>query len=113
MKRQKFTENILYLRALMEGVRQQKVAKLIQVDLANIFRELLQDTSSGVMVSVTKVNVTVDFSLAKVYLSIFPSDRSSQMLGIIKNEKKQIRRLLAQKVKQQLRRTPQLCILYR
>ncbi len=92
----------------METIRQQKIAKLIQVDLANIFREILKANFSDTMISVTKVHITIDLSIAKVYLSIFPSNQSDEIISIVQNEKKQIKQLLAQKIKQQLRKTPEL-----
>ena len=59
----------------METTRQNKIARLIQKELSEIF--LLQTKSMpGVLVSVSIVRISPDMSYARVYLSVFPSDRS-------------------------------------
>ncbi len=93
----------------MESNRQKKIAGIIQQDLA----EVLQHAASsgglrGVIISVSKVNVTVDLSIAKVYLSIFPNKEAHGLLEGIKSNKPLIRHELAQRTRHQLRRMPQL-----
>ena len=60
------------------------------------------------MISVTKVQVTADLSVAKVYLSIFPSDQSDSYLKNISDNTVPIRHDLSQRMKNQLRRVPNL-----
>lgn len=60
------------------------------------------------MVTVTNVRITPDLGLARVYLSIFPSNQNKETLEIVKNNYKAIRLLLGQKVKNQLRVVPEL-----
>ena len=62
----------------------------------------------GILISVTKVNVTVDLSIAKVYLSIFPIDKGAELLEGIRFNAPLIKHELSQRTKHQLRRMPQL-----
>ncbi len=91
----------------METTRQSKIARLLQKEISEIFR--LQTAKMGnVLVSVSAVRVSPDLSVAKVYLSIFPSEKSVEMLKTINSNSKTIRYDLAQKVRFQLRKTPEL-----
>ena len=91
----------------MASNRQLKVAKQIQQDLAEIFR-LKAAEFSGNMISVTHVEMTPDLGTAKVYLSIFPAPDKQQILTDIKAETKGIRFELGKKIKNQLRKVPEL-----
>jgi len=62
----------------------------------------------GVLISVSKVKVTVDLSVAKVYLSIFPNNKAQELLKGIQSNTPLIRHELAQRTKHQLRRMPNL-----
>jgi len=92
----------------MESTRQQKVARLVQKDLAEIMRVSARKFGQGVMISVTVVRITPDLGLAKVYLSIFPSDNSSETLTLVQKHAKSIRYELGSKVGKQLRVVPEL-----
>lgn len=91
----------------METTRQAKMSRLLQKELSEIFR---QQTAKlrGVLVSVSAVRVSPDLSVAKAYLSVFPSDKAEEMLDSINHNSKTIRYELAQKVRYQLRKTPEL-----
>lgn len=91
----------------MESTRQAKIARLIQKELSEIFRRQTAKTH-GVIVSVSSVRVSPDLSTAKAYLSVFPSARAQEVLDNINRSAKTVRYELAQIVKQQLRRTPEL-----
>ncbi len=91
----------------MAGNRQIKVAKQIQQDLAEIFR-LKAAEFSGNMISVTHVEMTADLSSASVHLSIFPAPDKMKILNDIKAESKNIRYELGKKVRNQLRKVPEL-----
>ena len=91
----------------MESKRQAKIARLIQKDLSEIFRKQTQ-ALGGVLVSVSQVRVTPDLSIAKAYLSIFPPEKSAEILENIKNNTKTVRYELAQNVKEVLRKCPDL-----
>lgn len=91
----------------MEGKRQAKIARLLQKDLSEIFRR--QTAAMGnVLVSVSAVKVSPDLSIAKAYLSIFPSERGNEILENIRAQSKTVRYELAQLVKQTLRKCPDL-----
>ena len=91
----------------MDSTRQNKIAKLIQKELAEIF------LADGIpiydcMITVTLTKVTSDLSLARSYLSIFNAKDNEEVMKTIKKNTKDIRYRLAQKVKNQLRTIPQL-----
>ncbi|UJH69106.1 30S ribosome-binding factor RbfA [Allomuricauda sp. SCSIO 65647] len=93
----------------METQRQKKIARVIQQDLADILQRAVTEAGAqGIIVSVSKVYVTVDLSMAKVYVSIFPNDRAQPLLSEIKKTEPQIKHQLAQRTKHQLRRVPEL-----
>jgi ribosome-binding factor A len=91
----------------MEGKRLQKIERQIQKDISEIF---LQQTRqlNGVMLSVTRVRISPDLSLAKVYLSVFPSEKSEKLLENINMNKKTIRYDLGLRIGKQVRRIPEL-----
>lgn len=91
----------------MEGKRQAKISRLIQRELSEIFRRQTAKTT-GTLVSVSAVRVSPDLSIARVYLSIFPPERSHDILENIKKQTKTVRYELAQAVRQVLRKCPDL-----
>lgn len=91
----------------LETTRQAKISRLLQKELSEIFRRETAKTRDS-LVSVSQVRVSPDLSVAKVYLSIFPSDKAPGMLESIKSNAKTIRYELAQKVRFQLRKCPEL-----
>ena len=96
----------------METTRQKKVSKLLQKDVAEILQtKVKKEGNYGILLSVTKVSVTVDFSVAKVFLSVFPSEMSKQILDEVVKMSSRIRHEVAQKAKKQLRKVPELFFL--
>lgn len=91
----------------METTRQNKIGRLLQKELSEIF---LVETRKmpGVMVSVSVVRVTSDLSIARAYLSIFPTEKSADILKNIQDTAKSIRHELAQRVRFQMRKMPEL-----
>ncbi|GHT41549.1 ribosome-binding factor A [Bacteroidia bacterium] len=91
----------------MDGKRLQKIDRQIQKDLSEIF--LLQTKQMpGIMVSVTSVRMSPDLSVARVYLSIFPSPKGKEILENINGNKKSIRYDLGTRIGKQVRRIPEL-----
>lgn len=91
----------------METTRQNKISRLIQKELSEIF--LLQTRSmNGVLVSVSAVRISPDMSIARVYLSVFPSERSQEIVKNINDNMKSIRYELGTRVRHQLRIIPEL-----
>lgn len=91
----------------MDSIRQQKINRLIQKELSEIFRKDAQHLR-GVVVSVSAVRVTPDLGLAKIYLSIFPSEKAKELLQSIKKNTKTIRFDLGGQLGKQLRVIPEL-----
>ena len=91
----------------MQETRQNKIARLLQKELSVIFQEQTR-SMHGVMVSVTRVKVSPDLSVCTSYLSIFPSEKSEEMLQNVTRNEKQIRYELGTRVRYQLRIIPEL-----
>ena len=91
----------------METTRQQKIDRLIQKELSDIFQRQTQGTH-GVLVSVSAVRISPDLSIARGYLSIFPSERAEEILNNINANTRQVRYELGQRVRHQLRIIPEL-----
>lgn len=92
----------------MESNRQKKIASVLQTDLVDVLQSAASAGMKGVIVSVTKVNVTVDLSIAKVYLSVFPTNKRAELIDGIKSNAPKIKHELAQRTRHQLRRMPEL-----
>lgn len=91
----------------METTRQQKISRLIQKELGDIF--LLQTKAmGGVLISVSEVRVTPDLGIATVYLSIFPDNKREELLPAITANTKDIRFELGKRMRHQLRIIPEL-----
>ncbi|MDP5104968.1 MAG: 30S ribosome-binding factor RbfA [Polaribacter sp.] len=91
-----------------ETNRQRKIAGVLQKDLVDVLQKAAQDGMKGVIISVSKVHVTSDLGVAKVYLSIFPSiNRDEIVKGVVSNTVL-IRHEMAKRTKNQLRRMPEL-----
>ncbi len=93
----------------MESQRQKKIASVLQKDLVEVLQGAARDGGmSGVIISVTQVKVTVDLSIAKVYLSIFPIKQAKVLIDGITSNAPIIKHELAKRTKHQLRRMPEL-----
>ncbi len=93
----------------METNRQKKIGALLQNDLVDILQgEVRKNAITNLIISVPKVSVTTDLSVAKVYLSIFPNEKADEILKAIRSNTPLIKHDLAQRVRQQLRKVPDL-----
>jgi ribosome-binding factor A len=92
----------------MESTRQKKVSRLIQKELAEIFLKKNNEFAPGKLVSITIVRVSPDLSFAKVFLSVFPSEKQEDVVNGIKEHTAKIRFELGQKVRTQLRIVPEI-----
>ena len=92
----------------METKRQEKISKLLQQDLSEIIQMELRHVTRGAMVTVTKVHVTPDLSLAKAYLSLFATNDKDALLESIKKHTSEIRGKLGSRIRHQLRVVPEL-----
>lgn len=91
----------------MESTRQQKIARLLQKDLGEIFLTYARKMQ-GTLISVSNVRISPDLSICHVNLSIFPSERGQAVLEQINEDKKSIRFELGNRVRHQLRIIPEL-----
>lgn len=93
----------------MESQRQKKISSLIQKDISNIIQSFFRDkTRSNLLVSITKVKVSQDLSLSKIYLSVFPSINNINVLEILNKNKFDIKNKLSSLTKNQLRIIPEI-----
>ena len=90
------------------STRQLKVGRELQRDLAEIIRSKGMAAFGGAMVTVSEVRISPDLSIAKVYVSIFPSDKAQTVLPILEENNRAIRGELGRKVASQLRIVPEL-----
>lgn len=91
----------------MEGTRLSKIERLIQKELGDIFQKQTQ-AMPGTLISVSVVRVSPDLSVAKAYLSIFPSEKSKDLLEAVRANTKAIRYDLGQRIRLQVRKIPEL-----
>ncbi len=91
----------------MQETRQNRISRLLQKELSLIF-ETETRKMRGVMVSVTRVKVSPDLGICTAYLSIFPSEKSEELMANINSNEKSIRYELGKRVGKQLRIVPEL-----
>ncbi|WP_264566328.1 30S ribosome-binding factor RbfA [Flavobacterium sp. N3904] len=93
----------------METNRQKKIGGVIQKDLVDILQgEVRKNGITNLIISVSKVTVTTDLSVATVHLSIFPQEKAKETLEGIKANSTLIKHDLSQRVRLQLRKVPNL-----
>jgi len=98
----------LHMYIIMESTRQKKVARLVQKELGQYFQRESIFLSPGKIITVTVVRMSPDLSLARIYLSVFPSDNTDEILNTISNKSKVIRHDLGKNIRHQLRAVPEL-----
>jgi len=91
----------------LESTRLQKIARLVQKELSEIFR-LETAKMGGVLVSVSSVRVSPDLSIAHIYLSVFPTSRQDEIIKKVEEDQKTIRFELGNLEHNQLRIIPEL-----
>jgi len=90
------------------STRQNKISRLIHREMAEILLKVNKTKFAGKLISVTVVRVTRDLGIARIYLSIFPSEFSDEILKEIELINKQIRGDLGRKLGKSLRVIPGL-----
>lgn len=90
------------------STRQNKISRLVQREIADILLKLNKSKFPGKLISVTIVRVTKDLGIARIYLSIFPSEFAKEIISDIQLNNKQIRGELGRKVGKTLRVIPEL-----
>lgn len=94
----------------MESTRLQKVARLLQKDMGDIFRTESRERYQGTMITVTRVRVSQDLSVAKIYVSLFTlgNSKPEMILNMIKQDSRYLRGKLGERIRHQLRVVPEL-----
>jgi len=92
----------------MESVRQQKVARLIQKELADIFLKEGRVLFGNVFISITTVRMSPDLSVAKLFLSIMMTNDKAAVLKEIQVQTKVLRKELGDRIRKQVRIIPEI-----
>ena len=92
----------------IESTRQLKVAKEIQKVMAEVIRSKGMATFGGALVSVSGVKISPDLSVAKIYVSVFPSDKAEAVMGTLEENGRALRGELGGKMGKQLRIVPEI-----
>lgn len=99
--------SLLYHCDFMETTRQQKIARLLQKELGDIFLKYARRLP-GTLITVTGARISPDLSISHVHLSIFPTERAADVLDAIQADKKAVRFELGNRVRHQMRIIPEL-----
>ena len=91
-----------------ESKRQLQVSREIQKDLAELLRSRGMAFFDGAMVSVSGVKISPDFAIAKVYVSVFPSEKTAKVMEILTENSRTFRGELGNRIGKQIRITPEL-----
>lgn len=94
----------------METTRQQKISRLIQQDMGDIFLKEMKPILGNSLITVTEVRITSDLSIARIYVSIFPIGGVSKesVMQNIEDNAADLRRRLGMREGKQLRIIPHL-----
>lgn len=90
------------------STRQNKISRLIQREMADIFLKLNKSKYQGKLITVSLVRVTKDMGIARIYVSIYPSNFAEEILSEIQHNTKAFRGDLGRRVGKNLRSIPEL-----
>lgn len=93
---------------MQESKRQKQVGQLINEEMSNIFQREGLNVVNGGLVSISKVSMTPDLLEARIYLSLFKIDNPQEFIDEITTKSSELRGILGNKLKNQLRRIPEL-----
>lgn len=103
----KFLYFQFYTKQKMKPTREEKISRMLQKEFGDIFL-LYAKKMQGIIISVSDVNVSPDFSLARVYLSIFPNEKAQDVFSLINIDQKSLRFELGKRIKDSLRIVPEI-----
>ncbi len=92
----------------MDSTRQKKVSKLIQVEISDIFLKEFREILSAALVTPSIVRISPDMSVVKIYLSIFPSEKTKEIFDRLEANKSKLRHILGTRIGNQVRIIPEL-----
>ena len=90
------------------GIRQEKVARQIQKDLAELMQQHRSEWMSGAFVTISNVTITPDLGYVNIYLSLYNNANRAAVLDHINGQNKEIRKALAKRVRHSFRTIPEL-----
>jgi len=88
--------------------RQNKIAKQIQKDISEIIQLHVRDMIRGKMLTVTNVRISADLSIARIYISVFPSQNSSETISVLNDHLGLFRNELGKKLRFQVKKIPEI-----
>jgi len=92
----------------MATIRQNKVSRLLQREMGDIFQREGSNILPGGLITVTNTEVSADLSIAKIYVTILGKTKPQEALEILMAKRPELRNELSHKVKHQLRIVPDL-----
>ena len=92
----------------MSTIRQQRIERMLQKELSNIFVFHRHTVFGGVFNTITAVRVSPDLSIARVYVSVMDVKNKQAYIDELNEHTKRVRGLLSEKVGKSMRRTPAL-----
>ena len=92
----------------MASTKQNKVARLLQKELGDIFQKRSKSLFEDKMITVTVVRISPDLLVAKVYMSIYPSKNNEKTLALVREHANEIRYDLGNRIRNQVRKIPEL-----
>ncbi|WP_256003003.1 30S ribosome-binding factor RbfA [Pedobacter deserti] len=92
----------------MESKRQQKFAGIIQEELAAIFQREGASYLPNTLVTITRVRVSPDLAIAKVYLSFLNTSNTTLSVAEVNSHAGEIRYKLGARIRHQARIIPTL-----
>ncbi len=92
----------------MPSIRQEQVARIIKDAMNEIFTRRGRDIYGAAFVTITNVTITADLYITRFYLSVYNVKEKQEVVDMITANNAPLRRLLAQKIKNKVRRIPVL-----
>lgn len=92
----------------METTRQKKISTLLCKELAELLRREASYEQNGLLISVTQVHITTDLGLARVFISLFPSEGKHEIFEAVRARSSYYKRQLAEQLRNRLRKFPEL-----
>jgi ribosome-binding factor A len=90
------------------NTRQEKVSKQIQKDVAEIIQHYSKEIAPGKILTITEVRITPDLGLARILISVFPSENNQEIVNELNNKKSFYRNELSKKLRHQLKKMPEV-----
>ncbi len=91
--------------------RQLKFSRMIQKEMAGIFQVKGRNWVTNDIVSITKVEISPDLSVTKIYLSFLQSNNKQEIIDRLDQHKGEIRRELGNRIAKTVRKIPEIIFL--